>query len=377
VNGKGRVWPREIQRTQDERTGATVWQVTNHPSIHHHLYFLTTSFSPDEKHLFFAGFRNGKANFYRADFPEGTILQLTDAADINSFSAVISYDGTILYFTQADRIVSLFLNDLSEKTLAQFPGGKLGEVDLSSDGRWLMSAIHLKDENGIVVCSAQGGEASIVYRQRNPIVHPQFHPTDASCIEFAQDPAPRMHVIRRDGTGLRCLYAHTNDEYVVHETWLGDAGDLAFVYWPYAIKRMNPSTGAMQTIAEFNAWHISPSRDGRYILCDANHPDIGMQLVETATGKRATVCFPQSSNAGSQWTKTRYAEKADFEAAARRNGLGSAEGSWMEMKTDTVYGPQWTHPHPSFSPSCRFAAFTSDRSGYSQVYVVEIPRELL
>jgi Tol biopolymer transport system component len=44
----------------------------------------------------------------------------------------------------------------------------------------------------------------------------------------------------------------------------------------------------------------------------------------------------------------------------------------MEMPTDTVYGPQWTHPHPSFSPDEKLAAYTSDVSGHPQVYVVEL-----
>ena len=42
------------------------------------------------------------------------------------------------------------------------------------------------------------------------------------------------------------------------------------------------------------------------------------------------------------------------------------------MAVDTVYGLQWTHPHPSFSPDEELAAFASDRSGHTQVYVVEL-----
>jgi hypothetical protein len=57
-------------------------------------------------------------------------------------------------------------------------------------------------------------------------------------------------------------------------------------------------------------------------------------------------------------------------AAARSERKGAL--SWMEMPADTVYGPQWTHPHPSFSPDEKLAAYTSDVSGYPQVYVVEL-----
>jgi Tol biopolymer transport system component len=43
----------------------------------------------------------------------------------------------------------------------------------------------------------------------------------------------------------------------------------------------------------------------------------------------------------------------------------------MEVSTDTVYGPQWTHPHPSFSPSERWIVYCSDVTGHPQVYAVE------
>ena len=43
------------------------------------------------------------------------------------------------------------------------------------------------------------------------------------------------------------------------------------------------------------------------------------------------------------------------------------------MAADTVYGPQWTHPHPSFSRDETMAVFASDMSGCTQVYVAEIP----
>ena len=378
MDGKGKEWPCETKALRDERTGARLWQITSHPSTNHHLYFLTGSFLPDEQSLIFASFRGGAPNFYRAGFPEGPIIQLTCADEINSFSATVSGDGSTLYFTRGGSIIALDMDDLSERDVASFPEGTLGEVDVSADGKWLVSALRMSDEHGIAVAAADGSHSSIIHRQIHPIIHPQFHPHDSNLIEYAVDPAPRIRLIQRDGSGIEILYEHENSEFVTHESWLGDTGDIAFTYWPNALMRLALPSCETSTLAEFNAWHTSSSRDGRLILCDTNHPDIGLQLVETATGRRATVCYPESSNSGSQWKLTRYAEKADFEAAAKANTTDvETESSWMDMKTDTVYGPQWTHPHPSFSPSCRLAAFTSDRTGHSQVYVVEISQDIL
>ena len=61
------------------------------------------------------------------------------------------------------------------------------------------------------------------------------------------------------------------------------------------------------------------------------------------------------------------------EASLRaRTAADSKALSWMEVSTDSVYGPQWTHPHPAFSADERFATFASDRGGVTQVYVVEL-----
>jgi Tol biopolymer transport system component len=340
----------------------------------HQLYVLTPSFTPDQSAVVFASNRSGQAQFYRAGFPDGPIVQLTDGDPVHGFSGVIAPDGETLYFTRSGAVVALNLSDLSERTLAHFEGAGLGEVDLSADGAWIVSAIKVDGENGIVVAAADGTTAEIIHRQDRTIIHPQFHPTDTSLIEYAADPAPRMFLIGRDGSDNRSLFEHDNDYFIVHETWLGDTGDLVFTVWPYAVKRMRLPSRDVETIASFNAWHIAPSRDGGRILCDTNHPDIGMQLIDTATGDMKTVCHPGASNGGSQWATSRYALEADFEAAARAGASDRGKAlSWMEMKTDTVYGPQYTHPHPSFSPDERWVCFTSDRSGSPQVYVAELP----
>ena len=81
-----------------------------------------------------------------------------------------------------------------------------------------------------------------------------------------------------------------------------------------------------------------------------------------------------ASSGGSQWRTSRYAVAEDWARAAQQQGSEKAKAlSWMEMKVDTIYGPQWTHPHPSFSPDERRVIYASDVSGHPQVYVSEIP----
>lgn len=368
---KGSRHPSEMAEGRDARTGARVLRLTAHPSINHNLYFLTSSLTPDERTLVFASTRSGRTEFYRLGFPGGEIVQLTDEEGVHGYSGVIDREGRRLYYTAAGAVKWLDLATLEEGMLAHFPGGSLGECSLSADGRWIVTAI--KQESGgsglaIVATDGSGGEVALAVPRT--VIHPQFHPTDPDLIAYSQDPAPRIWQVRRDGTGNECLYEHGNDEFLVHETFLGDGEELIVVRWPYELRRFHRARRAFTTIAAFNAWHIAGSRDGTRVLCDTAHPDIGLQLVEVATGERRTLCYPESSCQGSQWRTDRYALAEDWAAAAaeREKSL-----SWMEMKADTVYGPQWTHPHPSFSPTERWVVYTSDVTGHPQVYAVEVP----
>ncbi len=370
---KGSVHPSELLEFEDQNTGTHVYQLTNDNTINHNLYFLTPSFTPDQKHLIFTSYRSGKANFYKIQFPDGDIVQLTNAEEVHGYSGVIAKDGTELFYTEGDSIKAINLDTFEERVLAVFKDGSLGECSVSADEKYIVTAMKRDGKSHITVTATDGSGGEIIYTSPDQtIIHPQFHPKHADLIAYSGDPAPRMWTINRDGTDNCKLYEHDNNEFLVHETFLGSQDELIVTHWPYALRRISLRTLEMQTISDFNAWHIASNRAGTKVLCDTVHPDIGLRLVDVETGEHVPICYPQSSSSGSQWKKDRYAVAEDW-AAAQQAGDREKALSWMEMKVDTVYGPQWTHPHPSFSPDENAVVYTSDVSGHSQVYVAEIP----
>ncbi len=371
--GNGSVHPSELQEFEDEKTGAHIYQLTNDNTINHNLYFLTPSFTPDQKRLVFTSYRSGKANFYQLEFPDGEIIQITDGEAVHGYSGVISKDGKELYYTEGETIKAIHLDTLEERVLAEFAKGSLGECSVSADEQYIVTAMKRDDKSHITVTATDGSGGDIIYTSPNQtIIHPQFHPTHADLIAYSGDPAPRMWTIKRDGSDNRNLYQHDNNEFLVHETFLGSQDELIVTHWPYSLRRISLDSLEMRTIADFNAWHIASNRAGTKVLCDTVHPDIGLRLADVETGEHSPICYPQSSSSGSQWKKDRYAVAEDW-AAAQQSGDREKALSWMEMKVDTVYGPQWTHPHPSFSPDETSVVYTSDVSGHSQVYVAVIP----
>jgi hypothetical protein len=346
-----------------------VTQVTDGSRPSNATYFLQQSFLPGDQELMFISYVDGSPQIHIVSLGSGEIRQITSGPGIHPFSAAQHPDDCSIVFTRRDSLCAVDRRTLEERIVARCEGASIGEASISPGGQWLTAAFRRGDDRGLIVAAWDGSGAHTIAFPRT-VIHPQFHPLDPEWIEFAGDPAPRMHRVRRDGTGMECLYLHSNDEFVVHETFLGSTGDLVFTVWPKKLCRMDWSTRRITTIADYNAWHIAPDRSGARVLCDTNHPDEGIQIIAVADGSRTPVCQSESSNRGSQWLTSRYALKEDFDRA--RAGQGSTL-SWMEADNDTVYGPQCTHPHPSWSRDEKKIVFTSDRGGVPQVYIAEVP----
>lgn len=367
---------------RDRATGAAVRQLTEGPSINHPSYFLQSSFFPGDREIFFTSYRTGSAQVFEASLESGMTRQITSGAAIHPFSAALHPDGENLVFTRGGGLWAIHRLSLAERMITGHEGAQLGECSISRDGIWLTAAFKLTSKSGSqsgLICGRFDGKGWHTIPFPRTVIHPQFHPLEPEWIEFAGDPAPRIHRVRRDGSALECLLNHDNNTFVVHETFLGATGDLIFTIWPRALCRMDWTTREIRTITEYNAWHIAPDHRGERVLCDTNHPDEGLQIIDVSTGARRQLCLSESSNRGTQWRESRYAVAEDF-ARARRGGEKSSSQqnlSWMEADGDTVYGPQWSHPHPSWSTDETKVTFASDRTGTAQVYIVEVQSGIL
>lgn len=358
---KGRIHGVESVEFRDQATGVLVHQLTSHPSVNHFSYFLQASFTPDCRRLVFTSYRTGAAQIFEASFPEGQLRQLTDGAPVHAYSPTLAPDGEWLYFVRGSSVWRLDMQTLEESPVVEFEGAQLGECTLGDGGRWITAAYRRGSEQGLVAGRTDGKDWRVIPFNRT-VIHPQFHPLEPEWLEFAGDPAPRMYRVRRDGTGMECLLENPFEQWITHETFLGATGDLIFVHWRKALYRLNWQTREITPITDYPVWHVSPNRAGAHVVCDTNLPDEGIFEIDVASGARTLICLPGSSNGGLQWKQSQPADwKADAQSAL----------SWLEVPLDQVYGPQWTHPHPCYSPDERWVSFTSDRTGHAQIYVAE------
>ena len=363
---QGQLFAPESNVFQDEATGAMIRQVTDHASIHHHPFYYLPAWDDAMTRLVFVSHRTGRPEIFAELSDSHKLVQLTEQEGIHEWSVHPSHDGNYVYYTagvgawrvatetfKAERLMDFGDVAIREKgTVA----AATGTTSVSHDDRFWAVPVKAGDVSRLVIMDTDSGEHEVIL-ERPSIGHPEFHPSDSGLLRYAGHLyRDRLWVIHRDGGGNRLIYERDEAarEWIVHETWRPASREIVVTRWPHGVIGVDADTGAVRTVCTFNAWHAGISRQGTLMCADTTFPDVGLQLFDPldGVGRPRTLCLSASSNVGNHWN-TDHCPYDD----------GSVK----------VYAPQHTHPHPSFSPDGRRVCFTSDRTGFAQVYEATVP----
>jgi oligogalacturonide lyase len=370
------VWPSEKREFVDETTGAVLTQWTAYPAMHHHFYFTNPTATRDGNSLFGVHYRERYPNLMAIDRSTGEIRSLTQEVDINAFSPAPDKAGARIYYSARDEVRVVDVANGNSRVLCRLGGGVLGNCSLSHDDKWL--AISWRSETcRLVLIDLETGQWKILIEQTE-VGHIQFNPCDATLLEYSGTPSARIWTVRSDGSENHLLYLQNDDEWIVHESWHADGEELIFTHWPRALRAVHYRTGKTRTISAVNAWHAWGSPDGRLIVADTNHPDRGLLLIDAKTGTWSTLCRPNASCQGTQWTRSVPAAGAGIDTSIIRGQDPASDPAPTPNTPPSAYGPQWTHPHPTFTSDGKNVIYTSDRpannvSGWSQIYSAAVP----
>lgn len=359
----GSTFPSESITSREPRTGAIVRQVTNFQAIHHHPFYYIPAYNRRAQ-LFFISHRTGSPQLFMEDGRGGRLVQLTDRHDLNEWSCHPELAGDYVYYTAGSAGWRIDLRSLVEERIAEFGeriirkpgmvGASMATTSLSTDGRWWCVFVKTNGGFHLHILDVKTGENSIIL-ETDTIAHPQFHPDDPSLLRYAGPHHRRIWVIRSDGSDNRLVYERDDarKEWIVHETWLPGTREIIASNWPHGVMAVDIDTGEARWLARTNAWHPSVNLEGTRVVADTTHPDAGLVLMDPRRENDSVVnlCDSASSNEGKHWR----CDHCPYDD-------GPVE----------VYAPQHTHPHPSFSAEGCHVVFTSDRTGYAQVYEVEI-----
>jgi oligogalacturonide lyase len=345
-----------MQTFEDKETNVVVRQLTNQQCINHHPFFLIPAYDQNMQFLFFVSHRTGSPQIFGIEMESYKIIQFTDVQDLTEWSVHPDLSGKFVYFTtktggwqletSSGKIRGMFnYKNASAKTSGMVAGG-MGTTALSPNGIYWAFPYNTADGVTIMKVDTRNGKVTEI-TTHDAVAHMQFCPDDDNLLYFSGNFTERLWTVNVNGTEKTKHGNRKKGQWITHESWIPGKRELMFVDWPHAVRSVSIDTGVERTIAYINAWHAICDRKGEMVVADTNCPDIGIQVFSTnGSGKSRTICHPHASNAGAHW-----------------NGPFPYENGPIK-----VYAPQHTHPHPRFSPDRKRIVYTSDSSGFAQVY---------
>ena len=355
--------PSESNTSIDER-GATVRQITAHPSIHHHPFFFVDAWDDAMQHLVLISHRTGTPQVFIEPEPGGDLVQLTQEPALAEWSVIPSRDGRWIYFVSGQDGKRVSTRDGQVETLVHFEsdemreagmvGAAMGTTALSQCGRWWAVPVKSGSASQFWLIDTERQTADI-FLEAPTIGHPQFCPDDNDLILYAGPMTDRVWVTDRAGNSRRIFQRQHDMQWITHEIWRPGRRSVLFVDWPNGVGEIDVATGEVRRITHFPVWHGAPDPSGLHLVCDTNFPDRGLHLLSvTGSNPPHALHRPEASSEGAHWA----------------HPFPYNDGPVK------VFAPQHTHPHPRFSPDGRRIVFTSDRSGHAQVYELELPGSL-
>ena len=367
----GTVTPAEWQTINDPVTGLQVRQLTNYKTNSHHLYFTNPGWYAGGRKMLFGSDRSDRTNLFAIDLESGEITQLTDLdpvgppRELQFLTVCVNPAREEAYFWYDRDLRALDLTSLEQRTLWQMPDGFVRSmINCTADGQYVCAGIYedlsrqfhidtmrgyvgfadtfeAHPESRIVRAATDGSGAECVWTEKCWIGHINTSPTRANLLTFCHE-GPWDRVDNRIwgfdlDRGKAWMIRHPEGgESVGHEYWYAD-GD---------------------TIGYHGRWP-----DGRKFFGKARFDDTDRFETETAG-------------------ETGHIHSNDFNLIVGDGGSVIRLWRWNGERFD---GPralaqhrsskkiQQAHPHPRFTADGRKVVFTSDWTGYCQVYEVTTP----
>jgi oligogalacturonide lyase len=373
----GRIWPSELRTYEDPRTGVEVRQLTNYRAHSHHFYFTNNGWYANESKLLFASDRENKTDLFSIDLKSGDITQLTDLTplplprEVEFLRACANPVRDEAYFWYGYDLIALDLNTLEQRALYRMPDGfDVSMINCSADGQHVYCSISedmshrfrvdlLRGYIGfretwaamplsqIVQVAVDDSGSKVVWEENYWVGHVNTSPQHPHLLTFCHE-GPWQEVDNRiwginvlTGDVWKIRPCEEPGEAVGHEYWHAD-GEMIGYHGRYADGR-----GFFGHIRYDNTGRIEVPFDTKQFKSPHGHfYSNDIQLVVSDVGPTVDL-----------W---------------RWNGQDYGEARAL-CSHDSSFKTQQQHVHPRFNTAATQVVFTSDVSGYGNVYLVAVP----
>ena len=367
----GRIWPAEISESTDSLSGVAVRRLTAYRGHSHHFYFTNPGWYDGGKRLLISSDRENRTNLFGLELATGELTQLTDLEplplprEVEFLRACASNTRDEAYYWYGLDLVALDLRTLESRVLYRMDEGwDVSMINCSADGRHLYASIsedlsdrfrvdYLRGYVGfretweasplsrIIKVAIDGAGGAPIFAERYWIGHVNTSPTRSDLLTFCHE-GPWNEVDNRiwgmnaDSGEVWKIRAREADESVGHEYWHADGERIGY---------------------------HGRNRDGTQFLGHAHYDD----------SDRVEVSFPgQTGHIHSNAPELIVGDGGRVVRLWRSSGDGY-DGPRALCRHDSSMKIQQLHVHPRFDATGRYVIFTSDVSGYGDVYQVEVP----
>ena len=393
----GRRWAPETRTYTDSVTGADVTRVTSSRAHDHHCYFTRSGWYDGGDRLLFASDRSGAPDLYSLDVDRGRITQLTDlpspAGDRGFRGYSFPFQFTSLnpdrgrrgeaYFWHGDALLALDLDTLSLRTLYEKPGDYLSNMThYTADGEAVCTIVFEDVRSGIprdvgwTPMQRKGSgyetfwrsaprskvleipvdgrsEASVLHEEDRWLAHLNASPTRPELLTFCQygpwtEIDHRAWGLDRESGEVWKIRPEAPDGTpsppTMHEYWLADGETLGYY------GRDGDGDPIYGTIRYDNADQVEiPVHGETGKTLPHFHSHTEGRVVSDGNGDVPCLHL---------WEGESTADLGEPRLLARH---------------DCSSHTQVSHVHPRFGPDDSTVVYTSDRSGYANVYLVDVP----
>lgn len=360
----------EKKNYKDPTSGVEVTQLTDYKGHSHHFYFTNPGWYAGGRKMLFSSDRQNRTNLFGVDLHTGEIEQLTDLEpvplprELEFLRASKNPVRDEVYFWHDLDLMAVDLLTRKTRTLHHLdPGWCVSMTNCSADGRHVFFGTwkdlsdqiptdllrgyrgfretwEAKPRSQIVRAAVDGGDAQVVFEEDYWIGHVNTSPTQHDILTFCHE-GPWDKVDNRiwgmdASTGkVWKIRPAAKGEVVGHEYWFGDGIHVGYHGYTAQGKPMLGHIrfdNAMPHECDF------PGQTGHIFSLD-EHMVVG-----------------DGSDVIRMW---------------QRDGQGYSQPRIL-CRHDSAMRIQQTHPHPRISPDRCHVVFTSDRTGYGNVYMAPI-----
>ncbi len=372
--GVGDQWMPEYKSFCDPVTGVRIQQLTDYKGHSHHLYFTNLGWYDSGRKVLFGSDRNNRTNLFSLDLETKKIQQLTDLEPIpppletEFMSTCVNPIRDEVYFWYGNKIIALDLHSLEQRALWEMPEGfmRIGP-NCTADGKYVCAGImeDLSDRikidllrgyvgfketfeaqplSRIVCINTDGSGAKTVWEEKSWIGHINTSPTQLNLLTFCHE-GPWDRVDNR----IWCLDLNTQKAWMLRER-----ESLEIVGHEY--------------------WHADGIHIGYHGKWEDGRKFFGRILYDNT--EKVEVDFPYETGHIHSNDITLVVGDGNRDGKVIRlwkwNGKGY-ENPRILCEHRSSFHIQQVHVHPRFSPDGKKVLFTSDMSGYGNIYLVDVP----